>query len=44
MLFLNVRRTDKQPDPLTLHAGTPVVGDRKWLLSQWVRDRVQPIA
>ncbi len=43
MLFLNVRRADKQPDPLTLHAGTPVMSGRKWLLSQWVRDRVQPI-
>lgn len=43
MLFLNVRRTDKRPDPLTLHAGRPVTRGRKWLLSQWVRDRVQPI-
>lgn len=43
MLFLNVRTSDRKPDPMTLHAGTPVVSGRKWLLSQWVRDRVQPI-
>jgi hypothetical protein len=43
MLFLNVRRTDKRPDPMTLHAGLSVTRGRKWLLSQWVRDRVQPI-
>lgn len=43
MLFLNVRTSDKQPDPMTLHAGTPVISGRKWLLSQWVRDRVQPV-
>ncbi len=43
MLFLNVRTTDKQPDPMTLHAGLPVTRGRKWLLSQWVRDRVQAI-
>ncbi len=43
MLFLNVRRTDKKPDPLTLHAGLPVTRGRKWMLSQWVRDKPQPI-
>ena len=43
MLFLNVRTFDRQPDGLTLHAGLPVTSGRKWLLSQWVRDRVQPI-
>lgn len=43
MLFLNVRTSDRKPDPLTLHAGTPVTSGRKWLLSQWVRDRAQPI-
>lgn len=43
MLFLNVRTSDHRPDPTTLHAGTPVIAGRKWLLSQWVRDRVQPI-
>jgi len=43
MLFLNVRPSDRRPDPMTLHAGTPVTRGRKWLLSQWVRDRVQPI-
>lgn len=43
MLFLNVRPSDRRPDPMTLHAGTPVTRGRKWLLSQWVRDRAQPI-
>jgi predicted 2-oxoglutarate/Fe(II)-dependent dioxygenase YbiX len=43
MLFLNVRKMDRQPDGSTLHAGLPVTSGRKWLLSQWVRDRVQPI-
>jgi prolyl 4-hydroxylase len=43
MLFLNVRNIDRKPDPLSLHAGTPVTRGRKWLLSQWVRDKAQPI-
>ena len=43
MLFLNVRTNDRKPDAMTLHAGTPVRRGRKWLLSQWVRDKVQPI-
>ncbi len=43
MLFLNVRTSDRRPDPMTLHAGLPVRAGRKWLLSQWVRDRMQPI-
>ncbi len=43
MLFLNVRTSDRKPDPMTLHVGLPVSSRRKWLLSQWVRDRVQPI-
>lgn len=43
MLFLNVRTMDREPDSLTLHAGLPVTAGRKWLLSQWVHDRVQPI-
>lgn len=43
MLFLNVRNSDRKPDPMTLHAGTPVTQGRKWLLSQWVRDKAQPV-
>jgi prolyl 4-hydroxylase len=42
LLFANVT-PDKQPDPLSLHAGTPVTRGRKYLLSQWVRDQVQAI-
>jgi prolyl 4-hydroxylase len=43
MLFLNVRTGDRAPDPKTLHAGLPVIRGRKWMLSQWVRDRALPI-
>jgi prolyl 4-hydroxylase len=42
LLFCNVTQT-REPDLLTLHAGLPPTRGRKWLLSQWVRDRVQPI-
>lgn len=42
MLFWNVT-SDGQPDKLTLHAGLPVVRGRKYLLSQWLRTRVQPL-
>lgn len=42
MLFMNVT-PDQKPDPMSVHAGLPVTQGRKWLLSQWVRDRVQPI-
>lgn len=28
----------------TLHAGLPPTSGEKWLLSQWIRDRAQPIA
>lgn len=34
---------DGQPDPRTLHAGLPLLRGEKWLLSQWVRDLVQPM-
>ena len=43
MLFLNVDTGTRKPDPMTLHAGLPVTRGRKWLLSQWVRDRALPI-
>jgi prolyl 4-hydroxylase len=32
--------TDGRPDPLTLHAGLPPTSGEKWILSQWIRDRV----
>jgi hypothetical protein len=31
------------PDRRTLHAGRPPVSGDKWVLSQWIRDRPQPI-
>lgn len=43
MLFLNVTPENRRPDPLTLHAGLPPTRGHKLLLSQWIRDRVQPI-
>jgi prolyl 4-hydroxylase len=42
LLFANVT-SNRQPDPMTLHAGLPVTRGRKYLLSQWIRDRVQAI-
>lgn len=32
--------TRNQPDPLTIHAGLPPTVGEKWILSQWIRDRV----
>jgi len=29
-----------RPEPLTLHAGLPPISGEKWILSQWIRDRV----
>lgn len=42
VLFYNVGQ-DGAPDPQTMHAGLPPTRGRKWLLSQWIRDRPQPI-
>lgn len=42
LIFNNVT-PQGQPDMASLHAGTPPTRGEKWLLSQWVRDRVQPI-
>jgi prolyl 4-hydroxylase len=39
LFFTNVTR-DGRPDPLTLHSGRPPVSGEKWILSQWIRDRV----
>jgi len=36
LLFWNVGE-DGNPDPKTLHAGTPPVRGEKWVLSQWLR-------
>jgi len=43
ILFHNVG-PDGQPDPRTLHAGLPPTSGRKWVLSQWLRDRPQPVS
>ena len=42
ILFYNVR-PDGQPDPDSAHAGLPPTTGRKWLLSQWIRDKAQLI-
>jgi prolyl 4-hydroxylase len=43
-LFFDNLRPDGSGDANTMHAGlAPVLGE-KWLLSQWIRDRPQPLA
>ncbi len=39
MFFWNVDASGR-PDPLTMHAGLPPTRGEKWLLSQWIRERV----
>lgn len=41
LVFFNVD-ADGEPDRRTLHAGLAPTAGEKWLLSQWVRDRVPP--
>lgn len=38
LFIANVERNG-QPDPLTLHAGTPPASGEKWIFSQWIRDK-----
>lgn len=42
IVFLNIL-PDGTPDRRTLHAGLPPKRGRKWILSQWLRDRGQPL-
>lgn len=42
VVFHNVR-ADGAPDERTLHAGLPPRSGRKWVLSQWLRSRPQPL-
>lgn len=39
LMFANVNRAG-QPDQRTLHSGLPPSRGEKWLLSQWIRDRI----
>lgn len=39
LFIANVERSG-QPDALTLHAGTAPISGEKWILSQWIGDRV----
>jgi hypothetical protein len=40
VVFSNVN-PDGTPDLNTLHAGMPPESGRKWVLSQWIRERPQ---
>lgn len=42
LIFANVT-PEGQVDPKTLHAGLPPTRGRKWILSQWLRNRSQPV-
>ena len=42
LIFDNVL-ADGAGDPDTLHAGLPPTAGEKWLLSQWLRDKPQPV-
>jgi len=42
LIFHNVT-PDGRVDPRTLHAGRPPTRGRKWVLSQWLRNRAQPV-
>lgn len=42
LLFFNVT-PENQPDRRTAHAGLPPASGRKWLLSQMLRNRMQPL-
>jgi hypothetical protein len=42
IVFANVH-PDGTPDRTTAHAGLPPDSGRKWVLSQWLRDRPQPL-
>jgi hypothetical protein len=35
-------RPDGSPDPNTVHAGLAPTRGRKWVLSQWLRNKPQP--
>lgn len=43
LLFYNIG-PDGAPDPRSRHAGLPPTRGRKWLLSQWIRNKPQRIA
>ena len=38
LFFKNMKEDSSESDPLSLHAGTPVIEGEKWLLNVWVRD------
>jgi len=42
VIFFNVD-AEGRPDRRTLHAGLPPQRGQKWILSQWLRDRGQPL-
>lgn len=42
-LFFRNLDSDGRPEPDTLHAGMPVIRGTKWVVSQWIRSRPQPL-
>jgi len=38
VFFNNMKENSQESEPLSLHAGTPVISGEKWLLNVWVRD------
>jgi len=42
MVFFNLD-AEGRPDQRTLHAGTPPTSGEKWVLSQWIRTKPQPV-
>ncbi|MGZ5781611.1 MAG: prolyl hydroxylase family protein, partial [Burkholderiaceae bacterium] len=38
-LYFAYMNSSSQPDPLTLHAGRPVLKGEKWIATRWVRER-----
>lgn len=38
-LYFAYMNSSGQPDPLTLHAGCPVIKGEKWIATRWVRER-----
>ncbi|MES1200080.1 MAG: 2OG-Fe(II) oxygenase [Pseudomonadota bacterium] len=43
LAFVSVPKGAEAGDPRTLHAGLAPTSGEKWLLSQWVRNRPQPV-
>jgi len=38
-VYFRYMNGQRQLDPLTLHGGAPVLGDDKWIMTKWMRER-----